>query len=316
MERIDNVNIWCESYRPQTVNDCILPAKLKETFQSYVDNGDFQNLLLLGSAGTGKTTVAKALCKELNLTHLVINASENGNIDTLRVTIRNFASTKSLNGSKKVVILDEADYLNPQSTQPALRNFMESFHKNVIFILTANFENRIIDPLKSRCSTIRFGNYSKTDSMSIKKDFFKRMKLIMENEEVEYEDSALAGVLKRFYPDFRKTLNELQRLSISGKIDNSSVVMVDAGTFEPLFKSIRDKNFKDIRAWVTNNSDLEPAVVFRKLYDNAELYLDKKSIPQLIILINKYDYQNAFVSDSEVNLAAMFFEILVECDVL
>lgn len=316
MDIDENGIVWVEKYRPKTVNECILPVELKKTFTEFVDKGKFPNLLLLGGAGVGKTTVAKALCNDLGLTSLVINASENGNIDTLRVTIRNFASTKSLTGKKKVVILDEADYLNSQSTQPALRNFMESFHNNVIFILTANFENRIIDPLKSRCSTIRFGNYTKADNMEVKKLFFKRIIEILNLEKIEFQNNTLAGLLKRFYPDYRKTLNELQRLSISGKIDNGAIVTLNSGTFEPLFDALKVKDFKTIRAWVSNNTDLEPSVVIRKIFDSSNEFLKKESEPQMILILNKFDNQNAFVSDKEINLVAMLLEIIIECDMV
>lgn len=316
MDIDENGIVWVEKYRPQTVKDCILPDDLKKTFTEFVERGDFPNLLLLGGAGVGKTTIAKALCNELGFTSLVINASENGNIDTLRVTIRNFASTRSLTGKKKVVILDEADYLNSQSTQPALRNFMESFHKNVIFILTANYENRIIEPLKSRCSTVRFGNYTKAEGMAIKTLFFKRIKEILELENVTYKDNVLASILKRFFPDYRKTLNELQRLSASGEIENGAVLQIDSGAYEPLFKALKAKDFKGIREWVSNNIDLESSVVIRKLFSSFDNFLKAESLPQMILILNKYDYQNAFVSDKEVNLVAMLLEILIDCDMV
>ena len=300
--------LWCEKYRPKTVEDCILDPKLKTTFQKIVETGEIPNMMFTGTAGLGKTTVAKAICNELGLDHIVINGSEEGNIDTLRGKIKQFASSVSLSGGYKVVILDEADYLNPQSTQPALRGFIEEFSKNCRFILTCNFKNRIIEPLHSRCGVYEF-NTSKKQMQQLCSQFMKRLQHILEIEKVEYKNDVLAGLIMKYAPDWRRILNEAQRGSIGGTI-NTSVLITDNTAYTDLYKHIKSKDFKKMRQWVVNNMDVEPASVFRGIYDSMEEYVDPSSIPQLVLILADYQHKNAFVADHELNLVACLTECM------
>ena len=300
--------LWCEKYRPKTVEDTILDPKLKTTFQKIVDTGEIPNMLFTGTAGLGKTTVAKAICNELGLDFIVVNGSEEGNIDTLRGKIKQFASSVSLSGGYKVVILDEADYLNPQSTQPALRGFIEEFSKNCRFILTCNFKNRIIEPLHSRCGVYEF-NTSKKQMAQLCSQFMKRLQTILEKEKVEYNNDVLGGLIMKYAPDWRRILNEAQRGSIGGTI-NSSVLVTDNSQYSDLYKHVKDKDFKKMRQWVVNNMDVEPASVFRGIYDSMEEYVDPASIPQLVLILADYQHKNAFVADHELNLVACLTECM------
>ena len=300
--------LWCEKYRPKTVEDCILDPKLKTTFQKIVETGEIPNMMFTGTAGLGKTTVAKAICNELGLDHIVINGSEEGNIDTLRGKIKQFASSVSLSGGYKVVILDEADYLNPQSTQPALRGFIEEFSKNCRFILTCNFKNRIIEPLHSRCGVYEF-NTTKKQMAQLCSQFMKRLQNILEIEKVEYNNDVLGGLIMKYAPDWRRILNEAQRGSIGGTI-NSSVLITDNSQYSDLYKHVKDKDFKKMRQWVVNNMDVEPASVFRGIYDSMEEYVDPASIPQLVLILADYQHKNAFVADHELNLVACLTECM------
>lgn len=300
--------LWCEKYRPKTVEDTILDPKLKTTFQKIVDTGEIPNMLFTGTAGLGKTTVAKAICNELGLDYIVVNGSEEGNIDTLRGKIKQFASSVSLSGGYKVVILDEADYLNPQSTQPALRGFIEEFSKNCRFILTCNFKNRIIEPLHSRCGVYEF-NTSKKQMAQLCSQFMKRLQTILEKEKVEYNNDVLGGLIMKYAPDWRRILNEAQRGSIGGTI-NSSVLITDNSQYSDLYKHVKDKDFKKMRQWVVNNMDVEPASVFRGIYDSMEEYVDPASIPQLVLILADYQHKNAFVADHELNLVACLTECM------
>ena len=304
--------LWCEKYRPRKVEDCILTPELKTTFQNFVDNGEIPNLLLAGSAGTGKTTVAKAMCEQLGIDYIVINGSMNGGIDTLRNEIKNFASTVSFSGGRKMVILDEADYLNPQSTQPALRNFMEEYSKNCGFIMTCNFKNRIIEPLHSRCSTIEF-RIPKSNAPDLAGQFFARVRKILEQENVEYDAKAVAEVIKRYFPDWRRVLNELQRYAATGKIDAGVLRNATDENFDTLVGLVKDKKFGELRKWVAE-SDSDAAGVMRKFYDTAFDYLQPTSVPSVVLLISKYQYQSAFAVDQEVNLMAFLTEVMVECE--
>lgn len=310
--RLEQV-LWVEKYRPKTVDDCILQADLKATFKNIVKDGFQENLLLSGPAGVGKTTVAKAICEELRADYITINGSMNGNIDTLRTEILSYASTVSLvSNSRKVVILDEADYLNPNSTQPALRNFMEEFSKNCGFILTCNFRNRIIDPLQSRCSTIEFGvPRDKDEKAVLVKESIKRLLFILEQEKVQYDTKAVVAVLKKFYPDMRKIINELQRYSKIGKIDSG--ILAEKSNLADLIGTLRDKDFKAMRVWVAENADLDFDLFVTELYKLASDILKPESIPQLILHLAEYQYRNAFVANKEVNLAALLTLVMADC---
>ncbi len=301
--------LWVEKYRPKSVDDAILPKHLKKTFKEILKTGEIPNLLFTGTAGVGKTTVAKALCNELGLDYLLVNGSEEGNIDTLRNKIKHFASTVSLQGGYKVVILDEADYLNPQSTQPALRGFIEEFSNNCRFIMTCNFKNRIIEPLHSRCSVVEF-NIAKKDMPDLCGSFMKRVGTILDGENVEYDQAVIAELIMKHMPDWRRVLNELQRYSVSGKIDTGILVSLSEVSIGNLMSAMKDKNFKKMRQWVTDNIDQEPAALFRKVYDNMAEYVEPQSIPQLVLILWDYQYKNSFVADHELNMVACCTEIM------
>jgi len=306
----NNEFLWVEKYRPQKLEECILPAGLLKTFQQIVDSGEMQNLLLSGTAGTGKTTVARALCNILDLDYIIINGSEESGIDVLRNKIKQFASSVSLqNNGPKVVILDEADYLNPQSTQPALRGFIEEFSNNCRFILTCNFKNRIIAPLHSRCAVIDF-NTSKKQLASLSSSFMKRLEFILKSENVTYEPQVIADLIMRFAPDWRRVINECQRHSASGCIAATVLVNLSDVNIQSLVTSLKDKNFKAMRGWVVNNMDIEPAAIYRKIYDNMIEYVVPESIPQVVLILADYQYKQAFVADHELNLVACMIELM------
>jgi len=308
-----NEFLWVEKYRPRSIEDTILSNSLKEVFTSIVGGGELPNMLFSGTAGVGKTTVAKALCNELDLDYIVINGSEEGNIDTLRGKIKQFASTVSLHGGYKVVILDEADYLNPQSTQPALRGFIEEFSNNCRFILTCNFKNRIIEPLHSRCSVYEFV-IPREDKPAIAADIFKRATDILTKENVEYDRGCVAQVVQKHFPDFRRVLNELQRYSMSGKVDAGVLVNLGEQNYEILFKSLKEKNFKSMRGWVAQNADLDTTAIFRAVYDSMSEKVQPQSIPQLVLILADYQYKDAFVADHELNIVACMTEVMAKVD--
>ena len=301
--------LWVEEYRPKTIDDCILPQSLKTLFQSFIDKGELSNLLFSGTPGIGKTTVAKALCEQMNCDWIMINGSEEGGIDVLRNKIKNFASTVSLSGGKKVVILDEADYLNPQSTQPALRGFIEEFHANCRFILTCNFKNRLIDPLHSRFSNIEF-RINPKDKPKLASQLFSRATYILKEQNVDYEDKVLAELIKKHFPDFRKLINELQRYSVSGTIDAGILVNVSDENLKTLVTHLKGKEFSDMRKWVVNNLDNDPVKIFRKIYDNMYDSLQPETIPHAVLIIADYQYKSAFVADQEINLVACLTELM------
>ena len=302
-------HLWVEKYRPQSLTECILPSQLKQDFSQILKQKELQNMLFTGTAGTGKTTVAKALCNELNLDYIIINGSEESGIDTLRNKIKQFASSVSLEGGYKVVILDEADYLNPQSTQPALRGFIEEFSANCRFILTCNFKNRIIEPLHSRCSVVEFA-IPKGEKEEMAMHFMQRLQHILGIENVEYENEVLAELIMKYFPDFRRSINELQRYSVSGKIDSGILVNVNDISVNDLMNHLKIKDFRKMRQWVANNIDIEPAAMFRKIYDNATEYVDPQSIPQLVLILADYQYKDSFVADHELNMVACLTEIM------
>jgi DNA polymerase III delta prime subunit len=313
MDRQDEF-LWVEKYRPQKIDDCILPEAIKSTFAEFVKNGDMPNLLLTGTAGTGKTTIAKALCNELNYTSLVVNGSLDRNIDTLRNEIASFASTVSFDGGKKCIILDEADYLNPQSFQPALRGFIEHFSKNVRFILTCNFKDKIIEPIHSRTTLIDFRT-GKKDTPEMMSGLMKRILGILKEEDVKVESPAVvAEVIKKHYPDIRRTLNELQRYSAGGIIDKGILANVGQTDVVSLMKYLKNRDFGKMRQWVVENIDADPVRIFRTIYDNMHDYLAPSSIPQIVLLIGEYQYKQAFVQDREINLVAFLTEVMVEAE--
>ena len=305
--------LWVEKYRPQTIKDCILPQSLKKTFQQIVDTGEMHNMLLTGSAGLGKTTVAKALCNQLDLDYMVINASEESGIDVLRSKIKQFASSVSLTGGLKVVILDEADYLNAQSTQPALRGFIEEFSSNCRFILTCNFKNRIIEPLHSRCSVIEF-NTTKKQLAELAASFMKRLQDILTIEKVDYNNKILAELIMRYAPDWRRVINECQRYSASGEITSDILIGMSDQNIAALVGFLKAKDFKSMRSWVTNNTDIDSSVIFRRIYDTLYDYAQPQSIPAIILILADYQFKAGFVADKELNTVACLTEIMASSE--
>ena len=305
--------LWVEKYRPTTVNDCILPERLKKSFQEYVNRKEIPNLMLTGSAGVGKTTVAKAMCDEIGVNHLYINASENRGIDVLRTTIRNYASTISLSGGKKVIILDEADYMTPDA-QAAMRGAIEEFAENCTFIFTCNFKSKLIDAIHSRCSVIDFA-LRNDEKKEMAAQLFKRLQFILTQEKIAYDKAVLAKIVEKFFPDYRRTLNELQRYGASGSLDAGIVAQLsDIRKISDLVKHLKEKNFGEMRKWCVANSDIEPARIYRKIYDGLYEYMKPHSIPQAVVTIGKYQYQSAFVADQEINLVACLTELMVDCE--
>ena len=308
--------LWVEKYRPWNIDDCILPQETKKIFLDFVDNKEIPNLLLCGTSGVGKTTVAKALCNELGADFVLINGSEERNIDTLRVKIKQFASTVSLtvDGGPKIVILDEADYLNPQSTQPALRGFIEEFSKNCRFIFTCNYKNRIIQPLHSRCSVVDF-TIEANQKPQIAAQIFQRILQILTDEKVEYNEKVVVEVVNKFFPDFRRMLNEIQKYSASGKIDSGILANLDDESLNELLSFIKEKEFSKMRKWVALNIHNDPQNLYRKIYDSFFTKFENNSVPQAIIILSDYTYKSAFVADQEVNMVACLTELMMECKI-
>jgi DNA polymerase III delta prime subunit len=304
--------LWVEKYRPKTIEECILPDRIKTLFQQISLEGRIPNMILSGGPGMGKTTVAKALCNEVGCDFLMINGSEESGIDVLRTKIRGYASTVSFDGKRKVVILDEADYLNPQSTQPALRSFIEEFEKHCSFIMTCNYINRIIEPLHSRCQTIDF-RINKEEKLNVGSNFGKRLYTILDQEKVDYDKKVVAEVLMKHFPDYRRVLNELQKYSKYGNIDSGILSQVSELDLPELMKYMKDKKFNEVRKWVVNNLDNDPQKVYRKIYDIAEKYVQASSIPQLVLILADSQYKSAFAADHELNLVACLVEVMVEC---
>jgi len=303
--------LWVEEYRPKKIKDCILSPSIKKTFLEFVKNKEIPNLLLSGGPGVGKTTVARALCEELDTDYLIINGSEESGIDVLRTKIKNFASTVSLQGGTKVVILDEADYLNPQSTQPALRGFIEEFHRNCRFIFTCNFKNRIIEPLHSRCSVIEFKLNGSRDKMA--SELMKRVGDILNKENVKHEKKVVAELIMKHFPDNRRVINELQRYSVSGEIDSGILVNLSEVNMKELITHLKMKEFTKVRKWVVDNIDNDPTKIFRKVYDSLYNNMEPSTIPSAVITIGEYQYKSAFVADQEINLLACLTEIMSQC---
>lgn len=305
---VENDNfIWVEKWRPRKIDDCILPEAMKDYFKTFLAKGEIQNMILSGSPGVGKTTVARALCEELGCDYMIINGSEESGIDVLRTKIKQFASTVSFSGKTKVVILDEADYLNPNSTQPALRAFIEEFANNCRFILTCNYKNRIIPPLHSRCAVVEF-KIPKEQKPQIAKLFFKRVIDILDQEGVEANPKAVAALVQKFFPDYRRVLNELQRYSANGKIDEGILINAKDANFSELIKSLREKDWKAMRQWVVQNEDQEIGSLYTEIFNNLQDKINE--VPQLVLIIADYSYKSAFTVDQTINLTACLTEVM------
>ena len=301
--------LWVEKYRPARISDCVLPDELKSTFSEFVKDKHIPNLILSGGPGVGKTTVAKAMLEEIGATYMMINGSEESGIDVLRTKIKNFASTVSLEGGRKYLIIDEADYLNSQSTQPALRGFMEEFHKNCGFILTCNYKNRLIPPLHSRCSVIEF-LLPNEQKPKLANNFFARVQEILTQEKVEFEPKPVAELVYKFFPDWRRVLNELQRYSVSGKIDAGVLVNLSESNINELMTSLKNKEFTKVREWIVQSLDNDAVRVYRSIYDSLYDHLDASTIPHAVVIIADYQYKSAFVADQEINLLACMTELM------
>ena len=306
--------LWVEKYRPQTIEDCILPEQTKKTFLEFLNKGEIPNMLLAGPAGCGKTTVAKALCKQLGVDVYVINGSDEGRfLDTVRNNAKNFASTVSLSSESKhkVIIIDEADNTTPD-VQLLLRASIEEFSGNCRFIFTCNYKNKIIEPLHSRCAVIEFGIRGK-QKQEIATCFFKRLNSILEQERVECDKKVLAQLINNHFPDWRRVLNECQRYSVGGKIDSGILATFTDVQVNDLVKNLKEKNFPQVRKWVVDNLDNDTSVLLRRIYDSLYESLVPSTIPAAVLVIAKYQYQIAFVADQEINLLACLTEIMVEC---
>ena len=301
--------LWAEQYRPRDIESCVLPKTLKTSLQSFVDKETLPNLILSGSPGVGKTTAARAMLEQIGSTYMFINGSEESGIDVLRTKIKNFASTVSLEGGKKYLILDEADYLNPQSTQPALRGFIEEFHKNCGFILTCNYKNRIIPALQSRCSVIDFV-IPNAEKAKLAQQFFKRVMEILNENEIKFNEKVVAELINIHFPDWRKVLNELQRYSVSGEIDAGILVNLGEKNIKDLMAMMKEKEFTNVRKWVVDNLDNDSDKLFRGIYDNLYEFVDPSSIPHVVVALGEYQYKAAFVADLEINMMACLTEIM------
>lgn len=305
--------VWVEKYRPKTINDCLLPLELKKTFTGIVKNGKMPNLMLSGKPGTGKTTVARALCAELGIDYIIINCSEERGIDTLRTTIRSYASTKSLTGGKKAIILDEFDYANPQSMQPALRGAIEEFAPNCNFIMTCNYKSRIIEPLHSRCTVIDF-TFPPDERSKIAQQMLSRCEYILQKEEIKYTPQVLANLIVKHFPDFRRIINELQRYSSHGEIDVGILANKGDTDVKELLGFMKNKDFASCRKWIALSAEVGSPDFFRKLYDALYGALKKQSIPTMVLIVADYQYKAAFVADQEINLTAMVCQLMMECE--
>ena len=308
--------LWVEKYRPKKIEDCILPESIKSTFQEFVDGGEIPNLLLAGPAGCGKTTIARALCEQLQCDYIVINGSDEGRfLDTVRNTAKNFASTVSLQaiGAKhKVIIIDEADNTT-HDVQLLLRANIEAFYNNCRFIFTCNYKNKIIEPLHSRCAVVEFGIKGR-DKPALAASFFKRVQQILDTENIEYDNKVLVELVNKHFPDWRRVLNEIQRYSVSGKIDAGILATFSDVAVNELVKNLKTKNFAEVRKWIVSNLDNDTTVLLRRIYDSLYEALVPGSIPAAVLVLAKYQYQAAFVADQEINMLACMTEIMVECE--
>ena len=306
--------LWVEKYRPKLVDQCVLPDNTQKVFTEIVKKGEIPNLLLTGSPGIGKTTIAKALCNQLECDWLMINGSDEGRmIDTLRTTINNFASTVSLSGGKKVLIIDEADYMNPESVQPAMRGSIEQFSANCRFIFTCNFKNRIIPALHSRCSVVDF-KIKKDDKPILAQRFLKIATGILDKETIKYKSDVVAQLIMKHFPDFRRVINELQKHAVGGMIDEDILIQASEENLKELFVALKKKDFTSMRKWVAENIDNDHVRLYRQIYDSLYNRFEKKSIPQAVLTIADYSYKAAFVADQEVNMVACLTEMMMNCE--
>ena len=306
--------LWVEGHRPRTINDCILSNKIKNTLSDVVKEEKIPNLMFTGPSGVGKTTAARAICEQTNSDYIIINGSDEGRmIDTLRTKLTQFCSTISLGGGRKVVIIDEADYMNLDSVQPAMRNFIEKFAENCSFIFTCNYKNRIIDPIHSRCAVVDF-TLDKKEKPEIAMQFLNRCDQILTEHSIVYDKDVVAALINKHFPDFRRVINELQRYSTSGEINSGILANIGELNLNQLISALREKNFQNMRQWVVTNVDNDPATVYRKIYDKLYEVLEKSSIPQAVLIIADYQYKSAFVADQEVNLVACLVELMAECE--
>ena len=306
--------LWVEGHRPRTINDCILSNKIKNTLSDVVKEEKIPNHMFTGPSGVGKTTAARAICEQTNSDYIIINGSDEGRmIDTLRTKLTQFCSTISLGGGRKVVIIDEADYMNPDSVQPAMRNFIEKFAENCSFIFTCNYKNRIIDPIHSRCAVVDF-TLDKKEKPEIAMQFLNRCDQILTEHSIVYDKDVVAALINKHFPDFRRVINELQRYSTSGEINSGILANIGELNLNQLISALREKNFQNMRQWVVTNVDNDPATVYRKIYDKLYEVLEKSSIPQAVLIIADYQYKSAFVADQEVNLVACLVELMAECE--
>lgn len=304
--------LWVERYRPKNVADCILPKDIKDIFQEFVNKKEIPNLLLTGGPGVGKTTIAKAICEQIGCDYIVINGSDERGIDVLRTKIKQYASSVSFLGGRKVLIIDEADYLTPEA-QAAMRGAIEEFASNCSFVFTCNYKARLIEAIHSRCSVFEF-KIKNGNKVKMATAFMERVEQILKSENVEYDKAVIAEIIQKHFPDFRRTLNELQKYATNGKIDVGILTQVADVTLKDLVEFLRKKDFVSVRKWVAKNSDTDHSKIYRKIYDNLNEYLKPNSVPAAVVIIGKYQYQSAFVADQEINLMACLVEIMVECE--
>jgi len=307
-----NEFVWVQKYRPKSIDECILPEELKTTFKGIAQSNRIPTMLLSGNAGVGKTTVAIALCETVGADWLLVNGSIDNGIDVLRTRIASFASTMSFYDAKKVVILDEADYLNANSVQPALRGFIEEFSKNCTFIFTCNYRNRIIEPLQSRCAVYEF-KIPNSEKPKLATQFMKRVSLILDMENIEYDKRVVAELIQKHFPDYRRVLNELQRYSSSGKIDTGILVNLSEDNLNKLVTALKERKFRDVRHWVAHNLDVDSVKLFSDLYSKVSEQMEPKAVPDLVTILAKYQFQAAFVADQEINSVAALTEIMMTC---
>lgn len=303
--------LWTEKYRPQKVSDCILPENIKSVFQEYVNQKNIPNLLLTGGPGVGKTTIAKAMCNEVSCDFMVINGSDERGIDVLRTKIKSYASSMSFSGGRKVIIIDEADYLTPEA-QAAMRAAIEEFSSNCSFIFTCNYKARLIDAIHSRCSVIEF-KIKNGNKVKMAAGFLKRVQSILDNEKIKYDNSVLVQIIQKHFPDYRRVLNELQRYSIKGYIDTGILAQVSDVNLKDLVEYLKEKDFTSMRKWVGSNSDSDHGKIFRQIYDALYDVMQPQSIPQAVVILADYQYKSAFVADQEINMVACLTTIMMEC---